>query len=381
MPRRLKHARRRGEKYTVSVRVHPGPGGLKTCTMDLTATQETIDAWCADQRKKYGGVRDTPGGLRAAVIAYLAGRTDLPADTLAAFTRILGDWIRELGADRTPLSVETPEIDDVIRRWTPHYAPDYLYKRVGVLFTFYGTMYPKQANPVKDAQRPKRIEPEARELSYPDIDAAIQSMPTYTHRKGGRVLNQAKLRLRCQAETGLPPGIIGKIRPTDLNFLTATLHVAGRDKGAGIEPRTLELSPEAVDAFKAFHAANAYGPYTPGSIAATNKAFRRACARVGVPLRGVTQYILRHSFLTQLYRAHPDEATVQRLGLHAPGSHVTRRYTKAAHPDINRAAVAALHAARTQARRGAIKAVPVQEKSQKLSQKVVKGRKSFRHAS
>lgn len=376
MARRLKHARRRGDKYTVAVRVHPGPGGLKTCTMDLSATQATIDAWCARQRQHHGLVQDKAGGLRAVVATYLTQRADMPA--LKPYTAILDKWCAALGNDRPPLAITTAEINTVITQWSTTLAADTVHKRRGILFTFYSTMYPGHVNPVAAAINPTPAEPIARELAYLDADRAIASMPTHNL---GHGLNLAKIRLRVQLETGLPPGVLGAIRPDHLNFPGACVFINGREKGAGIAPRWVELSPAAVDAFKDFHAANAYGPYTNGTITAMNEAFKRACRRVGLHMQGVTQYILRHSFLTQLYREHHDEATVQRLGLHAPGSRITRRYTKAAHPEINRAAVTALHAARTRQRQQAIKAAPVQDSHKKLSQKVVKVRKSFRRAS
>jgi integrase len=176
---------------------------------------------------------------------------------------------------------------------------------------------------------------------------------------------------------------LGAIRPDHLDFPGARVFIDGRQKGAGIEPRWIELSPAAVDAFKAFHAAHAYGPYSVGAISAMNDAFKRACKRVGLHMQGVTTYVLRHSFLTQLYREHHDEATVQRLGLHAPGSRVTRRYTKAAHPEINRAAVTALHEARTRARQHALKAAPQEQTGtqvQSCPKKVARRGKSFRRA-
>jgi integrase len=213
-------------------------------------------------------------------------------------------------------------------------------------------------------------------LSYLDIDAAIASMPMYANRRG-RPLNLAKIRLRAQAETGFPPGVLGAIRPAHLNFSAGTVYIDGREKGAGIAPRVVQLSPDAVTAFKAFHAANAYGPWTPGSIAATNAAFKRACRRIGLPMHGINQYILRHSFLSSMYRVSKDESTVQRIGLHAPGSRVTRRYTKAAHPEIDRAAVDAFSAARALQRQQSLKAAP----GQKLPKKVAQRGKSFRHAS
>jgi len=367
MARRRTHTRAKHGKLQLYVRVHPGPGGLKTTTREKTVTDAEILQWVTEQRTKYGSVPDVAGGLRASVTAYLAQRKEMPA--LKPYTAILAKWVQALGADRPPLSVETAEIDAIITRWMLTLAPDTIHKRRGVLFTFYGTMFPKAVNPVKDAKDPPRPEPVARELAYADIDAAIRSMPA--HRLAGG-LNLAKVKLRLMAETGFPLGVIGCIKPAHLDIRGAQVFIDGREKGAGIEGRWIELERSALDALIAFDAAQAYGPYTVGSISATNNAFKRACRRIGLHMQGVTQYILRHSFLTQLYRENRDEATVQRLGLHAPGSRVTRRYTKAAHPEINRAALAKLHAARHRA---------VQNRSQKLPAKVARRRKSFRKAS
>lgn len=373
MARRRPYTRPKNGKLQLLVRVHPGPGGLKTTMRDRTVTTAEVHAWVTEQRLRYGGIQTVAGTLRAAVAAYLAQRADMPARK--PYTAILEKWVHALGGDRAPLSVETADINDVLTRWHRTLAPETIHKRRGILFTFYGTMFPKVANPVKDAIDPPRPEPAARELAYLDMDRAIASMPTYVNGPG-QVWNLAKIRLRVQLETGIPPGVLGAIRPDHLDFPGARVFIDGREKGAGIEPRWIELSDAAVDAFKAFHVAHAYGPYTIGAISAMNDAFKRACKRVGLHMQGITQYVLRHSFLTQLYREHHDEATVQRLGLHAPGSRVTRRYTKAAHPEINRAAVTALHAARTRARQHALKTAAVQRgtRVQKLPEKVARKR-------
>jgi hypothetical protein len=68
-------------------------------------------------------------------------------------------------------------------------------------------------------------------------------------------------------------------------------------------------------------------------------------------MRGVTQYILRHSFLATYYRVTKDEATVQRVGLHAPGSRCTARYTEAAHAEVDRAAAKAVSVALAELRK------------------------------
>ena len=367
MPRRLKHARRRGEKYRVCVRVHPGPGGLKSCTMDLTATQETIDAWCEDQRRRFGG-QDADGGLRACVAAYLTRRSAMP--TLAQHTAHLELWCAALGPDRPPLSITADEITGVIDAWmAAGLANDTIRKRRSALRTFYARTYPKQLSPVKGSLNPKAPKPEARQLSYVDIDAAINAMPTYRSTTPGRprALSLAKIRLRLMADTGLPPGLVGRIRPADVNLAAGTLRVAGRAKGEGLEARTIHLTPDGLTALKAFHAAGAYGPF---ALPACNRVFKRACERIGLDPRTVHQYDLRHSFLAQLYRVTKDEATVQRLGLHAPGSRCTARYTQAAHDDVDRAATAAFGEALTTLRRQALKAAPGTEPVQKVTKKV-----------
>ena len=367
MARRRPYTRPKNGKLQLLVRVHPGPGGLKTTTRDKTVTDAEILQWVDEQRNRYGSTPAVAGGLEATVAAYLMQRADSPS--VQAFTSILAKWVKALGADRPPQSVETEEIDAILRRWAETVAAGTVHRRRSVLFTFYRTMFPKAFNPVLDAYDPPQPELEARELDYPDIHRALDSMPT--HAKNGK-LSLAKIRLRVLAETGFPPGLLGAIQPKQINWTKKEVFIEGREKGAGITPRYVELSDAAVDAFTAFHVAHAYGPYTRETITAMNVAFQRACRRIGLHMHGVTQYILRHSFLTQLYREHQDEATVQRLGLHAPGSRITRRYTKAAHPQINRAAITKLHAARTRA---------VQNQSQKLPAKVARRRKSFKQAS
>lgn len=367
MPRRLKNTRVKNGKLQMYCRVHPGPGGLKTKTVERNTTAADVETWCNDQRKKYGQTTDTSGSFAAAAAAYFGKRADMPADKKKSYISIMNTWMHELGSSRSPLSIETAEINDVINRWIPTLAPGTIHNRRSVLSTFFVTMYPTHANPVRDAKDTKSPEPEARELSYVSIDAAIASMPDYRNGKQHPRLNLGKLRLRVQAETGLPPGMVRKIRPDDINFSGKTLFVHGREKGAGTEPRTLPLTPEAIAALHAFHAANAYGPnYRLGPL---NLSFKRACQRIGIPSARVNQYILRHSFLTNLYRVTRDEATVQRLGMHAHGSLMTKRYTKAANPEIDRAAVEQFSNHRVTLRRQSLKTVPAQKHARRTGRK------------
>ena len=89
--------------------------------------------------------------------------------------------------------------------------------------------------------------------------------------------SRGKLRITVLAWTGLPPGMLAKVQRDDLNLDAQTIRVRPRRKGAGVEARTLPLLPQAVEAFRAFDQAQAYGPY---SIPSLNQVFVRACRRV-----------------------------------------------------------------------------------------------------
>ena len=72
--------------------------------------------------------------------------------------------------------------------------------------------------------------------------------------------------------------------------------------------------------------------------------FCRRHAQTLTPPQDITPYMLRHSFLTEIYRLTGDQGTTARLAGHAPGSPVTRVYVGAAVSDVDRAAVAAFQA-------------------------------------
>jgi len=179
-----------------------------------------------------------------------------------------------------------------------------------------------------------------------------------------RVVSLAPIRLRVSQRTGLPPGIIAGLRPADFKRRERALSIE-RHKGAGVEPRLVPLGAKAFAAMEAFAAAGAWGPY---SIAALNNVFKQTAARLGIT--GVWQYRLRHTFLTEVYRERGDLATVGRLGMHAAGSPVTGKYTKAAHADVDRAAADAMDAAWERRAAAGHPASPVPSRYKKLPQKV-----------
>jgi integrase len=187
------------------------------------------------------------------------------------------------------------------------------------------------------------------------IERAIAAMPTTRSTKPGEPapVSLAPIRAAVIAATGIPPGLLKRIQPHDLVLVgLGSVRVSARQKGGGVEARTLPLTPDGLAAFKAFHHAHAYGPFPTESL---NRSFKRGCKRAGLDPKAVRLYDLRHSFLTDLYRVTRDLATVGRMGLHVPGSRLTARYAQGANEAVDRAAVDALGAAWQQARQRSLK--------------------------
>lgn len=150
------------------------------------------------------------------------------------------------------------------------------------------------------------------------------------------------------ATTGLPPAQIMRLTPADVDLQQRTVYVRPRRKGAGAPGRTLPLSADAVAAFRAFIAADAWGRYSSRSAATS---FARAVAKAkaetlakgeawAVP-EGFRAYDLRHSFLTMVYAQTKDINAAAELGVHA-GFATTRRYVEAAVSATAKAAIAAI---------------------------------------
>ena len=386
MARKLKGIQRRRNKWRVFVRVN---GTLHAKTFDITTSLETMRLWREEQQRRHGASHAPPGGSFADDIdKYLVRHATMP--TLMQRAAHLGLWAHALGRDRLSDSITRDDIIHVMNHWsrTPTVigpgdrgrpsapeglSPATLRKRRTALQSFFEAKNgPGGYNPVKQVPIPEVPKPEARHLDFATIERILAHMPHERSVKAGgpAQISFASVRARVLAHTGLPPGLLQKIGPSDLVLVGAgAVRVRGRMKGAGIEPRTISLTADGLEAFKAFHAANAYGPF---SITALNRSFKRACARAGVDASTVTLYDLRHSFLTQLYKTSRDMATVGRFGLHAAGSRVTDRYAQGANRDVDRAAAAAMSADLAQVRREALKPVPVQQASQKLPRKVTR---------
>jgi integrase len=357
MARKRKGIRRRRGSWEVYVNVHRR---RYSTTFPLLTSVQEMREWREDQIAKFGGAGLTAGSLGADIETYLSRVAAMP--TYKQRAAHLELWARELGRDRPRRTITAEEIDIVLQGWLETRAPGTVRKRRTALQSFFGKMNGKKSrdpNPVKASDNPKEPKPEARAIDYLLIAAAIDAMPTHRSAGPGTVgpLSLAPIRARVLAYTGIPPGILKQVRQTDLQLTAGTVRVVPRHKGAGVEARTVPLIGEGLAAFKAFHAAHAYGPFATESV---NRAFKKGCQKVGLDPKAVHLYDLRHSFLTELYRVKQDLATVARFGLHAEGSRVTARYAKGANQTVDVEAAKALSQALATARQLSLKLAPVQ---------------------
>lgn len=342
MTRKLKGIRRRGQKWYAFVRVH---GHLYTKTFELTELEQAIAWRTAQQRPAALG-----GSFAAKVADYL--KQNQSKVSINQATAHLELWQAALGRDRAPLTITKDEINEVLDGWLQTLQPGTVRKRRMWLRQFF-VFLTGTGGPVQKATNPKEPKAGARGIDYLIIEKALASMPTRRSSKRGTLgpPSLALLRARVMIYTGLPPKLLMAVTADDLDFRAAKLYVHGRTKGDGVEERELSLGPEALAAFKAFHAANAYAEF---SVSSMGRSVKAAFKRVGYT-RHVRLYDLRHSYLTQVYRITRDTATVARLGMHAEGSPITARYTKGANQDVDEAAVAAFSQVLTERRRGALK--------------------------
>lgn len=134
-----------------------------------------------------------------------------------------------------------------------------------------------------------------------------------------------------------------KVRASDIDWQAPALRWPASAKGRGVAARIVALSPEGVAALRAFDAAKAYGAFNPEAV---SHSFKRAARRIAGVDTPIHLYSLRHSVGADLYRSTRDLATVGRMLGHAPGSRATAQYARGANAEVDRAAAAALSAAR-----------------------------------
>jgi len=175
--------------------------------------------------------------------------------------------------------------------------------------------------------------------------AILDAMPERGRGQRGQkraTVSQTKARLRVIYWTGLSHKQLMRLRPRDVDRETKTLWVERRRKGKGAKAHSRPLTDEALAAFYALDAADAWGPF---SASAMRTSFLRACAALG--LEGLRPYDLRHSTGTDIYAVTGDLKAVQE-GLGHADIRTSMRYIQGAVSPVIAAAmqkVSALRAA------------------------------------
>lgn len=205
-------------------------------------------------------------------------------------------------------------------------------------------------NPVRNVPAFEEPEPEPRALPYPLIDRILAQLTRDWGPKHAKRPQKTKARLRVIADTGLSPAQMMRLQPNDIRLAERVYYARRRLKGKGVAGKFKPLTDAGVEAFRAFIAADAFGPW---SVQSANKAWRRACEKVqGLPettdeevelLLDARLYDLRHSFGTLAFQITGSaDATRELLGHQS--AKTTRRYTLAAIPAYLRAATEAINA-------------------------------------
>lgn len=289
----------------------------------------TMRTWQLTQRVEHAHdtPKTAPGTLAGDIDAYLKRVASMP--TYKQRKAHLEIWKDAIGGQRRRASITAGELEVIMQGWlSSGVAPATVRKRRSALLAMWHRLDGREAsNVVRASAAPREPRPEIRAIDYATIQRIIDAMPE----------SVTKRRVAVIAWTGLPPSILNKVTPADIDFAQQTIRVMPRRKGAGAPARVLPLLAQAVTELRAFHKAHAYGPFETGPL---NVSFKRACNRLEPKVTGVRLYDLRHSFATMMYRVTKDLATTARFLLHSRIT-MTERYAQAANADIDRTAAEA----------------------------------------
>lgn len=243
-----------------------------------------------------------------------------------------------------------------LEAWSGRFAPGGLKHLRRELGALYRRLNGKAgANPVADVPPINVVYEEPRAIPYPVIACILAALPDRGRPtgagKGTRpTVSLTKIRLSVIAYTGLPPAVLARIKPRDLDLGAGTVYARPRRKGKGSAGYTQPLTPQALEAFRQFAAAQAFGPFSTRSA---SKSWARALRKVraawvakhgakGAPWPvpdDARPYDLRHSFGTAVMRRRRDSHAVAALLMHS-NLQTTRRYLQGMVDESSREAVA-----------------------------------------
>jgi integrase len=327
--------RRKGGKWQAYVRVG---GELRTKVFDLDTPPADMRAWRAAQKKSLPSRRHC---LADDVARYLETVQHMP--TLATREQHLDEWVEVLGGDRRRAAIQPHEVAAALSRWlteprpprkgpgqragaarTDPLGPAAVRHRYTALRSLYAALDGKTeaARFFEGVPKPKAPEPSARFIPPAATQAILDAL---------RADSATRARLAVIATTGLPHKLLASLTPDDVDLKQRTIRWPARRKGRGAPGGLKRLSRAAVEAFKAFDRADAWGKFSASSML---KAWRRALSAAGLP-RDWRPYDLRHSIGAHVYVASGgDLATVARALGHTD-TRMAARYAAAANAMID----------------------------------------------
>lgn len=276
------------------------------------------------------------------------------------FDVLLATWLTTPLATMRRSEITREQVQQQLATWGSSggrtgkgYAASTLNHRLAALRALYRALDGNDApNPTTGIAKLREPEPEARGVPFEVADLILAEIKDRGGKKKPILPTKARLRLAVILYTGLPHAQVMQIKREHIDFDGATLLTTPRRKGAGAKPRRIPLLPQAVDALRAFDAADCYGAFATTPVRRAWVLARDKVAEtmtdqgVKALLKTLRPYDLRHSFGTEVYRHSRDHRATAELLLHAPGSKVTERYTLAAVSETAHRALAAVQAAR-----------------------------------
>lgn len=345
MGRKTTGLQRHGDKWRMGVRVN---GKLRVSPWG-TEPLADLQAWRTKQIGKFGKRKQVTGSLAADVVTFLA-KPEIAAQAYVHHTaRYLALWIAALGGDRPRTSIEQDEIEAVIQAWLKLFAEPTVYHRRAALVSLYTVLDgPGTDNPVLATTCPQAWIPRDQSVPAPTLRAIVAAMPAVRYvKKGITQPSAAKLACAIIIETGLRACDLLKIKRRHSRTVAGHREFLwpASEKGKGVPARWTPMSNEAGAAFDAYVAAG-MPTFNPEAI---SHSFKRAARRIDGADTPIHLYSMRHSIGADVYREKGDTETIGRLLHHAPGSRCSAQYAIGAHAEVDRAAVAAVSAARAAA--------------------------------
>jgi len=240
-----------GHRATVKVgklqreKRYPAETGLKT-----------IKGWQDDTRVALRKIAPAAerGTFAADAARYLKAVAAMP--TLKEREKHIGLRVAEFG-NRARYSITTADVDAVLNRWLlAKMSPSTVRNRRTALLHLWNRLDGTDApNPVRRAMKPAIPEPEARAITYDQINAILKAMPDVGQGIAGKDRDDAsktKARLAVIAFTGLPHALVKRLTPASVAWQVGVVTVPRRNKGKGAKSRPLKLTDAGLAALRHF---------------------------------------------------------------------------------------------------------------------------------